>query len=250
MSESKSNTMYYIHCAIGCILMFLFRFLPAPAPITSLGMQMIGIFIGLIYMWSFVDTLWPSVMGLFALCLSDYGTTTSIIASSFGNSTSALMLLFLALVAVIEECDLAGYLSNRFLSIKKFAGRPWLFTLCWLIVVAAMSSCCNMFLIAFTFWAVFYKICDQTGIQKGEALCQPDDHRYAGLCCDRLDHHAVQRHCLDRQCCLCQYGPSRRRLSVLHSDGRHHDLGYDHRLCRHHALHFQSRRLQTGAIWI
>ena len=169
MSESKSNTMYYIHCAIGCILMFLFRFLPAPAPITSLGMQMIGIFIGLIYMWSFVDTLWPSVMGLFALCLSDYGTTTSIIASSFGNSTSALMLLFLALVAVIEECDLAGYLSNRFLSIKKFAGRPWLFTLCWLIVVAAMSSCCNMFLIAFTFWAVFYKICDQTGIQKGEA---------------------------------------------------------------------------------
>lgn len=169
MSESKSNNLYYVHCAIGCVLMFLFRFLPSPAPITSLGMQMIGIFLGLIYMWSFVDTLWPSVMGLFALCLSDYGTTADIIAASFGNSTSALLLLFLALVAVIEECNLAGYLSNRFLSIKKFGGRPWLFTFCWLIVVAAMSSCCNMFLIAFTFWAVFYKICDQTGIQKGDS---------------------------------------------------------------------------------
>ena len=110
MSESKSNTMYYIHCAIGCILMFLFRFLPAPAPITSLGMQMIGIFIGLIYMWSFVDTLWPSVMGLFALCLSDYGTTTSIIASSFGNSTSALMLLGLKGHSTKE----AGELLRRF----------------------------------------------------------------------------------------------------------------------------------------
>ena len=156
MMTKEINKFYYLHCCIGILFMFFFQYIPAPAPITHFGMQMLGIFLGLIYMWSFVNTLWPSVLGLFALCFTEYGTSAQVVAASFGNSTSVLLFFFLALVVVIEESNLAQYFSNCFLSIKLFHKRPWLFTLCWFLVVAVMASCCNMFLIAFTFWSIFY----------------------------------------------------------------------------------------------
>ena len=161
--------MYYVHCLIGALLMFVFPFITPPAPITPLGMQVLGIFLGLIYMWSTVEILWPSVMGLFALCLSDYETTADVVAESFGNSTAVLMLCFLAIAVVIEECRLAEYLCNVFLSVKIFRGRPWLFTLCWFLVIGTMASCVSMMLVAITFWAVFYEIADTVGYKKGEA---------------------------------------------------------------------------------
>ena len=46
--------MYYMHCLIGLIIMFGFGFLPAPAPITTLGMQMLGVFwiiVSLVDLW-------------------------------------------------------------------------------------------------------------------------------------------------------------------------------------------------------
>ena len=162
------DTMYYIHCLIGFMFIFFFRLLPAPEPITGLGMQVLGVFFGLIYMWTFVDTIWPSILGLVGLTLTDYGTIYEVTMKSFGNSTAAMLFLFLGIVVVIEQSGLATWFANKFLGIKFFNGKPWLFTLSLLIFLSTLASFCNMFLIVFTFWAVFDKICEKTGYQKGE----------------------------------------------------------------------------------
>ena len=156
-SDKSGNVVYYLHCLIGALFMFGFRFLPAPAPITPYGMQVLGVFLGLIYMWSFVDTLWPSCLGLFALCLTDYGTTAQVTAASFGNATAVMLFLFLGIVVVIEQSGLATWLANKFLSIKAFKGRPWLFTLCLLMFLSTLASFCNMFLIIFFFGQCFIR---------------------------------------------------------------------------------------------
>lgn len=52
MDAKAQKKTYWIHVAIVAIFMFGFRFIPAPAPITSYGMQILGIFIGLVYGWS------------------------------------------------------------------------------------------------------------------------------------------------------------------------------------------------------
>ena len=138
-STKTKDSMYYVHCAIGVLLMFCFRFLPAPEPITGLGMQTLGVFIGLIYMWSFVDTLWPSILGLVALALTDYGTIYSVCMNSFGNSTAVMLFLFLGIVVVIEQSGLATWLANKFLGIKAFNGKPWLFTLCLIMFLSTIT---------------------------------------------------------------------------------------------------------------
>lgn len=93
MSEAKkSSSAYYIHVAIVILLMFFFKYLPAPAPVTPYGMNILGIFIGLIYGWSLCGLAWPSVLAMVALGLSEYGITESVFALVFGQANLVLMI--------------------------------------------------------------------------------------------------------------------------------------------------------------
>lgn len=62
MNETKhANLFHYIVVMAFCLF---FRFLPGPAGITPMGMGLLGVFIGAVYGWIFIDMLWPSLMGL------------------------------------------------------------------------------------------------------------------------------------------------------------------------------------------
>ena len=63
----KGNTLYYLHSTIGLLLIFGFGHLPPFGTVTPVGMQVLGIFAGMIYLWSFVSVLWPSLLGIIAL---------------------------------------------------------------------------------------------------------------------------------------------------------------------------------------
>lgn len=64
--QGKSNT-FYLHCLIGLLLMFGPWLIPPFEPVTPIGMRILGIFLGLIYMWTFVGSLWPSLLGILAM---------------------------------------------------------------------------------------------------------------------------------------------------------------------------------------
>ena len=95
MSTEVKKDHKYLHFAITLAIMLLFRFIPPIGSITPYGMAIIGIFIGMIYGWS-VDAgnlIWTSLLGLFALALTDYGTAGNALAAAFGNESVMLMLL-------------------------------------------------------------------------------------------------------------------------------------------------------------
>lgn len=46
-TTEKKSILRWLHIAITVFFMFGFGFLPAPEPITPLGMQMLGVFLGL-----------------------------------------------------------------------------------------------------------------------------------------------------------------------------------------------------------
>ena len=63
-----NKTSEIINFAITLLLMFCFRYLPAPEPITPYGMALVGVFVGLIYGWcTLSETLPASLVGLVAL---------------------------------------------------------------------------------------------------------------------------------------------------------------------------------------
>ena len=69
--KKEKKDLYWIHVVIGFVILILFSWvLPAPDPITPLGMKVIGAFLMMVYTWSTVGTLWPSLLGLFFVGIS------------------------------------------------------------------------------------------------------------------------------------------------------------------------------------
>ena len=58
---------------------------PPVAPLTAVGMRVIGIFIGVILMLSIVDTVWPAMLAIVLLGQSGVCTVNEAIAGSIGN---------------------------------------------------------------------------------------------------------------------------------------------------------------------
>ena len=50
---------YYVNAIVGVVLMFGIGFIPPVEPITEMGMKVLGIFIGMIYLFSACDVHWP-----------------------------------------------------------------------------------------------------------------------------------------------------------------------------------------------
>lgn len=98
------NKKVIVHTFIMCLLMFGFRFVPPFSTVTPYGMGVLGVFLGLIWGWSFVGLMWPSLLGMFGLALAGYGTVEKVALAMFSN-TSILMMMIgsLAFMALLQS---------------------------------------------------------------------------------------------------------------------------------------------------
>ena len=108
----KGNTLYYLHSTIGLLLIFGFGHLPPFGTVTPVGMQVLGIFAGMIYLWSFVSVLWPSLLGIIALGLSDYAPMRKVILSAFGDVVPVLVFFAMVLFGAIQHHKVTNYIRE------------------------------------------------------------------------------------------------------------------------------------------
>lgn len=169
MSEVTQKKTYWLHIAVVIILMFGFRFIPAPAPITSYGMQILGIFIGLVYGWSICELAWPSVLALVALGMTDFGITETVLSSVFGQANLVLMILGFMVFASLSACGLTEYLGNKLLSIRFMRGRPltMIMTIYFGVFIVCLTGI-NGYLMMFFMMEIFVDLFKNLGYQKGD----------------------------------------------------------------------------------
>ena len=65
-SLNKTPMSYWIHSAVYLFLTFGMGYIPTES-ISSLGMSIVGIFIGMLYGWTFIGFIWPSMMSILKL---------------------------------------------------------------------------------------------------------------------------------------------------------------------------------------
>ena len=134
MTEAaKKKEHLYIHIIITVFFMFGFGYLPAPEPITVLGMKMLGVFLGLIYAWSFSTLLWPSLMGILALVTNGYLTLKAFLTVGFANDTVVFLLFIFIFTAAVEKEGVTTCMANWCISRKILTGRPWLLSFSLLV---------------------------------------------------------------------------------------------------------------------
>ena len=168
-STSKHGSSGYLINSIICIaLMLLFRFIPPISQITPYGMEVLGIFLGSIWGWCTVGFIWPSLLGMILLGLSDYGTITAVFSEGFGNDTVLMLLMTFTFFAFINKSGLMNFIANRFIGLKINIGHPWRLTFFFFFIASFVGGMTNNIATALLLWFVFYNICQNTGMKKGD----------------------------------------------------------------------------------
>lgn len=166
----KKNIKYYINSLITIVIMFGFGQLPPLEPITPLGMQILGIFLSLLYGWTFVDQVWPSILGFIALSLTGYAPLAALMKDGFGNNTVLLMWGMLLIASLVDSAGVSKFIATYFISRNFVLGKPWLLIFTFFFVVFLMSGMTSSVPVIVVGWGILYCILDQLGYKAGDAL--------------------------------------------------------------------------------
>lgn len=157
------NTSYYIKALITIVIMFGFGQLPPIDPITPLGMNIVGIFIGLLFGWMTIGLVWPSILGCIALVMIGDMTIAEVLAGGWGSTTNMLIFFMIMVAAIVEQSGCSRFIAMFLITRKWVLGRPWIFTFMFLgaaFVLAAVTSTIPTIIVC---WSIWYSICNQVG---------------------------------------------------------------------------------------
>lgn len=136
-NSSASISRRAVHSLVGVAIMLLFRYLPLHLPeVTPVGMEIIGVFIGTLYLWTTVDPVWSSLLSIFMIGVSSYGPMNQVLSAAFGNPVVIQMLFLMIVMNSMVYNKLTAYIGRFFLTMKINNGRPWVFTA--MLMVGAM----------------------------------------------------------------------------------------------------------------
>lgn len=106
-----------------------FWFAPPVAPLTEIGMRVIGVFIGVILLLSLVDTVWPAMLAVVLLGQSGVCTINEAISGSIGNWIIYFVLMSFIMTHALNESGFTDRLVAKFMSMKLVSKSPWIFTI-------------------------------------------------------------------------------------------------------------------------
>ena len=171
MGESSKGlqlgTSKNIHFIIGFAIMMIFRFIPPLEPVTAVGMQILGIFLGTLYLWTTVDVLWSSVFCVAMVGLSDYDSMANVLSLAFGNTVVVQVFFMMLFAGALAHEGITAHIGRFFLTRKISEGRPWVFTLMVCLACFAMSIFVGVTPAVILMWPIVYEALNQVGYRPG-----------------------------------------------------------------------------------
>ncbi len=166
--STNRRSLYVVHMLIVLLLMFGFGYLPAFSPITPLGMKIIGLFLGLLYGWTTVGLIWPSLIGMLALGLSGAMTTLNVLKEGFGSDTTLIILFLLIFAAIVDDSGLSKSIAMWIVTRPVFYGKPWLFTFSFLVMAFLLSAGTSTIGAIVLCWGILYMVVESLGYKPGD----------------------------------------------------------------------------------
>ena len=156
--------MQYVHIAVTLFFMIGFGYLPTFATVTPVGMKILGLFIGVVYAYSTLDIIWPSIMAIVIFGLTELtGGMEGAITLTMGSSTVFQVITQNMTAGAIVIYGFGKWFARKTLSMKFFRGRPLLYTWCFLFIFMWGNIVLNtipMLLMLCTIWADIGESCN------------------------------------------------------------------------------------------
>lgn len=86
-TKGKNPMLGYLHWGIGVAIMMLGYVLPSSEPLTPMGVKVLMVFVGMIYLWCTVNPIGGSLLALFMVSVVGYAPFSTILAEGISNPT-------------------------------------------------------------------------------------------------------------------------------------------------------------------
>ena len=168
VATQKRQYSQYVHVIIMMALILFFKYVPPIGALTPLGMQTLGIFAGVVYGWSTVGMIFPSMIGILAFGFLDENTVLATLGAAFGDQLTLIVLFFFLVSTLVSEVGLSNYIAQWCVSRKFVVGKPWGIAVMFCIAGAIIAATVNLYAAMFLMWSIFYSFCDQAGFKPGD----------------------------------------------------------------------------------
>lgn len=164
---SVSDSRHILHIVIFFVLTFGVGFLP-PVGITPMGMKILGVFLGMLYGWTFIGFAWPSMICLVALGFTGFADPGKIIASAFSSPAVLFTMFVLAFTTYCDKSGINNIMAKWCLSRRVFAGHPWIFTASVLIGTLIIGFLVDGVPAAFLIAGILYSMFHDIKMERGD----------------------------------------------------------------------------------
>lgn len=166
----SKSVKWYVNSIIAIAIMFFVRFIPAPEPMTQLGMTVLGIFIGAIYGWCTTDLIWPALIALVMLGFTDFTTVTAAWGMVMSNGTVGMCLWLMIAIGILSTSDLTHWIAKWSVSRPWSKGRPWVLVNVVLLADMVCSAIIGGIATIVLFLGLAVSICEEVGYHKGDKM--------------------------------------------------------------------------------
>lgn len=165
LTVSSKNVMHYI---IMVAIMAVFYFIPSGDTITPYGMRLLGVFIALIYGWTVIDMLIPSIFGCFGLAFAGYGSLEQISLGLFANISIVLMIFGSLAFDSLRQTTASDWIFAKILTSKIAKKSPLLTVMSILTLILVLGVLGMGILLNFVIFPVMNDFLRKCGYEKGE----------------------------------------------------------------------------------
>lgn len=162
----KRGIPVWVHTIIFFAIMFGVSQIPAPAPLTPLGMKAVAIFLALIYGWTAIGLIWPSVAGIIAMAVFGVMPLNQVFSSGLGGNVVTLLIFMMVIAKNLEMSGISKFIGLWFVSRKIVRGRPWLLSFFLMVAIASVTSLTSGAAMIILGWVILEDILN-------EAECKP-----------------------------------------------------------------------------
>ncbi len=134
--------------------------IPAPAPMTDVGVKVLGLFVAAIVGWTLTEEQWVSILAfIIAMFTGVWANIAAAMPSTWGGDNFMFMAMMFFVIAYLQASGFSKFTASWLLTRKALNGHPWrifgmLLIIGWILAVFA-GILAGLWLT----WSFIYQIC-------------------------------------------------------------------------------------------
>lgn len=119
---STAEKKFYTHLVISLILFVLMRFIPAVNGLTPIGVNVLSIFVPVLYMWLTIGTDWPSWLAMALVIFTGVMTPAEVYSGVFGSSLIITVIGMMSFSKVLTDTGVIELVVKRAITLEIVRG--------------------------------------------------------------------------------------------------------------------------------